>query len=116
MKGISRWHHQKDPQTSEKHLKGQTVIYTEPQYTILTAKAQLNNIREQLIKPTNLQLVKRLCGPQVVDRVKTILLSDHTINDRIDKIAAEGQNQLLRGLGMFSLPFSWIEHQYMMSP
>ena len=35
-----------------------------------------------------------MCGPQAADKVKTVPLSDNTVKDRIDKMAADCQNQL----------------------
>ena len=63
--------------------------------SLLIAKAKKpHNIGEQLIKPACLKIVKRLCGPQVADKVRTVPLSDNTVKDRIDKMANDCQNQL----------------------
>ncbi|KAK0152076.1 SCAN domain-containing protein 3 [Merluccius polli] len=62
---------------------------------LIIAKAKKpHNIGEQLIKPACLKIVDRLCGPHVADEVKTVPLSDNTVKDRIDKMAADCQNQL----------------------
>ncbi|XP_056132649.1 coiled-coil domain-containing protein 146 [Lampris incognitus] len=40
----------------------------------------------------------RLCGPHAVDEVKTDPLSDHTVKDRINKMAGDCQNKLHKKL------------------
>lgn len=63
--------------------------------SLLIAKAKkAHNIGEQLIKPACLKIVERLCGPHVVDKVKTVPLSHNTVKDRIDKMAVDCRNQL----------------------
>lgn len=60
------------------------------EYSLLTAKAKKpHDIGEQIIKPTCLKIVERLCGPQVADQVKTVSFSDNTVTDRIDKMAGD---------------------------
>lgn len=73
--------------------------------SLLIAKAKKpHNIGEQLIKPACLKIVERLCGPQVVDKVRTVPLSDNTVKDRIDKMAGDCQNQLHKKLR--NVPFA----------
>ena len=57
--------------------------------SLLIAKAKkLHSIGEQLIKPACLKIMRRLCGPQVVDKVKTIPLSDNTVKDRANLVTS----------------------------
>ena len=73
--------------------------------SLTTAKAKKPyNIGEQLIKPACLKIVKRLCGPQVEDKVKTVPFSDNTVKDRVDKLAGDCQNQQQEKLR--KLPFA----------
>uniref|UniRef100_A0A671W871 DUF4371 domain-containing protein n=1 Tax=Sparus aurata TaxID=8175 RepID=A0A671W871_SPAAU len=63
--------------------------------SLLIAKAKKpHSIGEQLIKPACLKIVERLCGPQVVAKLKAVPLSDNTVKSRIDQMAADCQNQL----------------------